>query len=703
LPSAGGDDRARALGVLAQLTLEQKVHLLHGDMISGGVQRLGVPRLVCADGPMGIRLASAFPGGILPGDGEVQTDRLAKADFAPTAFSSTLGLAAAFDVNLAADYGRTIGREAKAAGIRVIFGPGVNLMRDPRCGRNFEYMGEDPLLTGAIAAAYIRGMQGEGVGACAKHFYANDAEFRRHYTTSNLDGRTAWEVHLQPFIAACRDGGVWSIMTGNNLVNGRHISENTDELKAILRDRLDWDGVILTDWRAAYGPLESIEGGTTMTTGFCRYVFGDGRLLDAVRDGSVSQVWIDERARDVLTLYARTGMLDEPADAARSFDPADHHEKARRFARDGMVLLTNAGDLLPLAPVEVRKLVVTGPAATTIEIGGGSSKVTMADSAVSPLAGLVAAFGKAEVVHEVDVDRASALAAEADAAIYFARGPSCGEGFDLESTALPGSQASEIATLAAACDRLVVVLQCGTAVDIDAWADEPAAILVAWYGGQMLGAAVADILSGAVSPSGKLPCTFGNPIDDYPCARLDLWPARLLLDEHPPKPGYSPAERRALCAYEAAYDEGVLIGYRWFQREAIPARFAFGFGLSYTTFEVADMVVEVGDDAIDVTCTVRNAGSREGAEVVQVYVQPLAGTVARPLRELKGFVKVLLAAGEAKTVSIRLPASALAYYDATSSRFKASAGSYKIQIGASCDQILLQETVTLAANRFYEV
>ena len=690
-PSAALD---QARDVLADLSLEEKVSLLHGRFQSGGVPRLGIPCLVCADGPVGIRTKRANLKKTSPTNEEVQTDDSISTDKAPTALPATLSLAATFNVDSAREYGALLGREALALGIHVIFGPGINLMRDPRCGRNFEYMGEDPYLTGTMAAAYIRGMQRLGVAACAKHYFANDADAYRHFMSSNLDDHTAWETHLRPFAMVCRDADVWSIMTGNNLINGHHVSENPGALSAVLRDRLEWDGVILTDWRAAYDPRKTAEAGVDMTAGICEYVYGDGRLLELVRSGTIPESLVDQSALHVLLLYARTGVMDAGKRMKGEISTPSHHGVARRLAAEGMVLLKNDGPLLPLDAAKTRKLLVTGPAAESTEAGGGSSLVAAGTQSVTPLAGIEAAFPHTEILHEPDTAKAIRIATDVDAILFCARSEATGEGMDLDSIRLVDSQEDDIALLADANPNLAVIIQCGSAVDMNAWIDRPKAVLVAWFGGQMLGLALGDILAGTVNPSGKLPCTFARGIEHYPCATLGLWPARLIVDQVPKSAGFTPEERKAIHAFDADYTEGVFIGYRWFERQGIKPLFPFGYGLSYTTFAMSDVSIKALGRVVRVECTVTNTGSCAGREVVQVYVAPPESAVQRPAKELKGFIKIALEAGASQHVVIPLPEDALSRYEPATGQWTTDPGSYEFQVGTSSRHIVFRSTIS---------
>jgi beta-glucosidase len=701
----------RVEDVLRQLTLEEKVCLTHGrvnegraeNFQSGGVPRLNIIRLEVTDGPVGVRTFDQAPATALP---------------------STLALSCTWDVQAARAYGRLVAEEMLAFNKHVLFGPGINLMRSPLGARNFEYMGEDPFLCGALTVNYVQGVQELGAAACVKHLVANDYDSRRHFTSSNMDERTLREMHLLPFEMAIRDGQVWSVMSANNLLNGVHAAENHSLLQDILKDELGFDGVMLTDWRAAYSAVPSALAGTDSTMGFCAYVFGDGKLLEAVRAGRIPEALIDDKARRILRLYIRTGVLDPESRAKGAVDTPEHRALARRLAAESMVLLKNDRNLLPLDPAKVRSILVAGPGAEAVPFGRGSSAVQSAVR-VTPLQGLTAVLGDhLKITHLAWRDGHSAetgkrkgptaqpsrpepavlqqAARTNDLVLFFATDPVHGEGTDLTSFDLPGGQAEAIASLAAANANLAVVLMTAEPLSLEPWADQVPAILAAWYAGQATGDAIADVLTGKSNPSGKLSSTFGRKLEDYPCHSLNLWPPRLVADKPPGEAGYSPQERKATCAYAADYKEGVFLGYRWFDDKNITPRFAFGHGLSYTTFALSDLTVNATGPSIRVACAVKNTGAREGAEVVQVYTSSPKSSVPRPPRELKGFAKVALKPGESRKVEITLRPTALAFYDMGSRKWKAEAGEYQVQVGTSSRQIGLQSTVKLAADQSFD-
>jgi len=700
--------------LLGKLTLQEKADLCHGDFLAGGVARLGIPPLALLDGRQGLR-----PVGKLKGK-------------STTLLPCALALACTWDEKAAEEFGGVLASEMLALNQHVLLAPMINLNRSPLGGRNFENFSEDPFLAARIAAAYIRGVQARKVGACACLVVANDCEHRRHFTSSNMDERTLRETHLLPTEWSFRDAGVWTTMSGNNLLNGVHCAQNRRLLQEILKDQIGFDGVMITDWRAAYDTVPTALAGTDMTTGICKYVFGQNHLLEAVQSGQVPPSLLDEKARRILRLYVRCGLLDPGSRARGELDSPRHRVMARQLGAQSIVLLKNQGGLLPLEPAKVRSVLVTGPAADRILQGGGSGNVPAAVH-VTPLQGLQTALGNDRVTflpfdvpllprmvkgniqweqpaHKdaqptnrvTDIATLTRAAQSADAVIFFAAGVLPSEGRDLLDMKLPGGQTEAIAALAQAHPRTVVVLVANGAVSLEPWLSKVSALLAAHYAGQAAGDALADVLTGKVNPAAKLSYTFARQLGDYPCHALGEWPARLLLDKDPVNPGMKPEERKATHAFSTDYKEGVFIGYRWFDEKKIEPQFPFGFGLSYTTFELSDLKLAARGGSLRVSCLVKNTGDRAGAEVVQVYVAPPQSSVPRPPKELRGFAKVTLRPGQSRRVEVRLRASALAFFDTVTQQWKADAGDYEIQVGTSSRDIRLRAKTTLPASRLVE-
>ena len=710
----------RVEDLLRQLTVEEKVGLCHGSFVSGGVERLGIGQLKMLDGRQGVR----------PMDkGATRT----------TSLPCALSLSCTWDEATAREFGGLLAEEMLALDQHLLLAPMINLVRSPLGGRNFENFGEDPYLAGRMTVAYIEGVQRWNVGACSCLVVANDYEARRHFTSSNLDDRTLREVHLLPTEMSVREGRVWTMMSANSLFNGVHCAHHRRLLQEIMKDEIGFDGVMITDWRAAYEPVAAALAGTDMTTGFCGYVFGDGRFLEAMKSGQVPVALLDEKVRRILRLYFRCGVLNPGSRAKGGLDTPEHRARARRLGAEGMVLLKNEKHLLPLNTAKLKRILLTGPGAQIVQQGGGSGKVPAAFE-ITPLEGLKSALPQTcELIHlrwdeapagtlakgnvewtqpanakgkaarkaaprpvrpEIPALRAAAQAA--DAVIFIAAGNRYSEGMDQRDMELPDGQGEAIDTLARANPNVAVVLVTAGAVNLEPWAARVPAILGAWYAGQSTGDALADVLTGKINPAGKLSFTFGRQLNDYPCHALDEWNARLILDEDPGNPGYKPEERKAIHAFDGEYKEGVFVGYRWFDEKKIKPAFPFGHGLSHTKFALSRLAVDSSGDAFRVTCKVKNTGARAGAEVVQVYVAPPKSSVPRPTRELKGFAKVSLNPGESRQVEIRLRPSALAFYDVTTKKWKAEAGAYEIQAGVSSRDIRLRSKVRLDADRLFD-
>tara|TARA_R100000027_G_scaffold53229_1_gene42058 strand:- start:47734 stop:49881 length:2148 start_codon:yes stop_codon:yes gene_type:complete len=682
--------------ILSSLTLQEKVALTHGSFLSGGVPRLNVPELELADGPVGIRLPSF---GVKPKsemDEEVEEtkprpDQPGRA----TALPATLLLASTWNKQTAYEYAKLLAHEMKASKKHVLLAPGINLMRDPRGGRNYEYFGDDPFLTAECAIAYVRGLQDNGVGANLKHFLGNECDRSRHFTSSNISTPVLREVYAYPFERSIREANAWSVMTGNNLCQGVHMSENAPLLKELLREEFNFDGVILTDWRAAYSYKASALATLDMTTGFCKYVYGDDSFMEALESNQLPMTLIDNMARRILQLYERVGLLS-PQSPTKPIDTKRHAEVARQIATEGMVLLKNERELLPVkAP---GKIVLTGPGALKAQFGTGSGLVNNGEGNCSPFDGFVTRYGKEVVSYFETVGEEELIGT--DLVIYFANAPAGGEGFDLETISLPDEQIEAINSLGEQTDKLLVILQTGTATETIQWDDSADALLIAWYGGEAAGHAMADLVSGALNPSGRLPCNFGNALEDYPCFVQGTWPAKLIVDKHPGKAGLLPSERKKIYALAADYTEGFLIGHRWFDRTERQPRFPFGFGLTYGDTSLQNLKITAQTEGWLVQCCVSNLSNQTIDEVVQLYLSaPSSAKPERPVRQLRGFTKVHAPAGDTTEAYITILPRDLAIYDETSG-WICEAGDYTVWLGRSSQDLPLRGTITLSAPQF---
>lgn len=699
----------RVEDALQRMTLEEKVGVLHAQskFCSRGVQRLGIPELWTTDGPHGIRPEVLWD----------EWEQAAWTNDSCVAFPALTALAATWNPELAELYGRSLGEEALYRGKDVVLGPGVNIYRTPLNGRNFEYMGEDPLLASRMVVPYIKGLQSNGVAACVKHYALNNNEVNRHTSNVIVDDRTLYEIYLPAFKAAVTEGGAWSIMGSYNLYQNQHGCHNKRLLCDILRDEWGFDGVVISDWGGTHDTAEAVENGLDLEFGSWTNGLTNGRsnaydnyyladpYLKLLRDGKADMATLDNKVRNVLRLIFRTAMKSDKGFGSLCSD--EHYAAARRIGAEGIVLLRNKGNLLPLDPSKPQNILVVGEnAVKMMTVGGGSSSLKV-QRETSPLDGLRAqAPAGSTVVWERgyvgdptgeyngvtsgqdlsesrSADRLIADAADAarraDVVIFVgglnkATGQDC-EDSDRESLALPYNQDAVIEALVAANPRTVVVNVSGNAVAMP-WADKVPAILQAWFLGSESGNSLADVIFGHVNPSGKLPMTFPVRLDDVAAHAVGEYPGTKRADSD---------------IVDIRYNEGVLVGYRWFDTKKIRPLFAFGHGLSYTTFGYGKLSADASkigpDGALTLSVDVTNTGSRAGAETVQLYISDTKASVKRPAKELKNFAKIYLEPGQTKTVTFTVRPSDLAFFDAGAHAWKAEPGEFRAHVGAASDDI----------------
>ena len=699
----------RVEDALQRMTLEEKVGVLHAQskFCSRGVQRLGIPELWTTDGPHGIRPEVLWD----------EWEQAAWTNDSCVAFPALTALAATWNPELAELYGRSLGEEALYRGKDVVLGPGVNIYRTPLNGRNFEYMGEDPLLASRMVVPYIKGLQSNGVAACVKHYALNNNEVNRHTSNVIVDDRTLYEIYLPAFKAAVTEGGAWSIMGSYNLYQNQHGCHNKRLLCDILRDEWGFDGVVISDWGGTHDTAEAVENGLDLEFGSWTNGLTNGRsnaydnyyladpYLKLLREGKADMATLDNKVRNVLRLIFRTAMKSDKGFGSLCSD--EHYAAARRIGAEGIVLLRNKGNLLPLDPSKPQNILVVGEnAVKMMTVGGGSSSLKV-QRETSPLDGLRAqAPAGSTVVWERgyvgdptgeyngvtsgqdlsesrSADRLIADAADAarraDIVIFVgglnkATGQDC-EDSDRESLALPYNQDAVIEALVAANPRTVVVNVSGNAVAMP-WADKVPAILQAWFLGSESGNSLADVIFGHVNPSGKLPMTFPVRLDDVAAHAVGEYPGTKRADSD---------------IVDIRYNEGVLVGYRWFDTKKIRPLFAFGHGLSYTTFGYGKLSADASkigpDGAMTLSVDVTNTGSRAGAETVQLYISDTKASVKRPAKELKNFAKIYLEPGQTKTVTFTVRPSDLAFFDAGTHAWKAEPGEFRAHVGAASDDI----------------
>ncbi|MDX3191703.1 glycoside hydrolase family 3 C-terminal domain-containing protein [Streptomyces sp. MN03-5084-2B] len=641
----------------ADLTLEQKASLLSGKDFSATKAIAGVPSIIMADGPHGLRLQ------------DTEADHLGINDSLPaTCFPTAAAVGSSWDADVAAELGAAIGREARAAGVTVNLGPGVNIKRSPLCGRNFEYYSEDPLLSGTLGAAHVRGLQSEGVGASVKHFAANNQETDRMRISADVDERTLREIYFPAFEKVVTEAHPATVMCSYNRLNGVYASQHRWLLTEVLRDEWGFDGLVVSDWGAVNDRVAALEAGLDLEmpgTGGA----SDAEIVAAVHRGELDEAVVDRSVGRVLALTERV------APATGTLDVDAHHALAKRLATECAVLLKNERNTLPLAP-EARVAVVGEFAVEARFQGGGSSHVnaTRVDTALDAMRVLGTSVSHARGLD----DNAVEIAREADVTVVFAglKEIDESEGYDRDTIALPAGQIDLIRRVAEVSARTVVVLSHGGVVSLEGWHDDVDAILDGWLLGQASGSALADLLYGIANPSGHLAETIPLRLQDNP-SYLNF----------PGEQGH------------VRYGEGVMVGYRYYETADVDVRYPFGHGLSYTTFETNALSVAVtGDDTATVSVTVTNTGPVAGKHVVQVYVATDAGPVRRPARELRAFTKVALEPGESRTVDFALGHRAFAYYDVELGRWVVAPGDYTIQIGHSAADIVAEAPITLAGE-----
>lgn len=699
----------RVEDALQRMTLEEKVGVLHAQskFCSRGVQRLGIPELWTTDGPHGIRPEVLWD----------EWEQAAWTNDSCVAFPALTALAATWNPELAELYGRSLGEEALYRGKDVVLGPGVNIYRTPLNGRNFEYMGEDPLLASRMVVPYIKGLQSNGVAACVKHYALNNNEVNRHTSNVIVDDRTLYEIYLPAFKAAVTEGGAWSIMGSYNLYQNQHGCHNKRLLCDILRDEWGFDGVVISDWGGTHDTAEAVENGLDLEFGSWTNGLTNGRsnaydnyyladpYLKLLREGKADMATLDNKVRNVLRLIFRTAMKSDKGFGSLCSD--EHYAAARRIGAEGIVLLRNKGNLLPLDPSKPQNILVVGEnAVKMMTVGGGSSSLKV-QRETSPLDGLRAQapagstvvwergyvgdptgeyngvtsgqdLSESRSAERLIADAADA-ARRADVVIFVgglnkATGQDC-EDSDRESLALPYNQDAVIEALVAANPRTVVVNVSGNAVAMP-WADKVPAILQAWFLGSESGNSLADVIFGRVNPSGKLPMTFPVRLDDVAAHAVGEYPGTKRADSD---------------IVDIRYNEGVMVGYRWFDTRKIRPLFAFGHGLSYTTFGYGKLSADASkigpDGALTLSVDVTNTGSRAGAETVQLYISDTKASVKRPAKELKNFAKIYLEPGQTKTVTFTVRPSDLAFFDAGAHAWKAEPGEFRAHVGAASDDI----------------
>lgn len=654
--------------IIQQLTLEQKCALLSGAATfkSRALPQYGIPEIWLSDGPHGLR-KQAGP-----------ADHLGQNPSEPaTCFPTASAVASSWDPALGEEIGRALGAEAAAQDVAVVLGPGLNTKRSPLCGRNFEYFSEDPYLSGKMAASYIRGIQANGVSACPKHFAANNQELRRMATDSVVDERTLRELYLTNFEIAVTEGHPKTIMTSYNLVNGTYANENAHLLKEILRDTWGFDGAVVTDWGGSNDHALGVKNGSTLEMPDPG-LDSVRELVKAVENGKISEVDVNARLEELLELvYSTTAALEK---APKTIDWDAHHALARKAAAESIVLLKNKGGLLPLDPQA--NIAVIGDFADKPRYQGAGSSLVNAPRVDSfrqvfeasglKNAGFAKGFERGGKSNPDLQTEAVALAAKADVVLLFLGLDEVkeSEGLDRSDMKLAQNQIDLLLAVHRANPRVVVVLSCGSAVETG-WASHCQGLVWAGLSGQAGAGAVLDVLTGKVSPAGRL---------------AETWPMH--CEDNPSYGNFGKDGRNV------EYREGLYVGYRYYQTAGVPVAYPFGYGLSYTTFQYSDL--QAAPEGVSVT--VKNTGAMAGDEVVQVYISKPDARIFRPMQELKGFARVHLEAGESKTVSIPLDDKAFRYWNEPAGHWAVEGGRYTVRVGASSEDIRLETAVTVEST-----
>ncbi len=686
--------------LIKKMTLEEKVGLLHGNskFYVAGVERLGIPEWSLSDGPHGVRA-------------EINRHDWAYAGWtndSASYFPTGTAFAAAWNPELAYRRGEVLGEEARWRKKDVLLGPGVNIIRSPLCGRNFEYMSEDPYMNSVLAVAYIKGLQSRDVACSVKHFAVNNQETNRTTVDVECSERALREIYLPAFKAAVQEGGALTVMAAYNKFRGEFCAENNYLVRKILRNEWGFDGVYVTDWGAAHSTVPSMEAGLDLEMGTLIDKYEDwyyaNPLIEAVKSGKVPMSLVDEKVGDVLRVMIKTNVLDpKKRFGPGSMNTKEHQQATYDAAAEAIVLLKNQNNLLPLDFSSIKSLAVIGDNATRKHSNGGLSSEIKAVYEVTPLEALRAKWGdKVDIRFAQGYEKLSTFVEgsnngqssgtfssktqESDAllkeAVEVARTSDvallvCGlnhdydtESFDRLNMDIPYGQVELIQEVVKANPRTIVVMIAGSPLNMAAVDICSPAIVWAWFNGMEGGNALVDVLSGKVNPSGKMPFTTPVSLDQSPAHALGNFPGRDL---------------------KVNYEEDILVGYRWFDTKGLPVVYPFGYGLSYTTFDYSNLNTDKKTydqaDTIQATFTLTNTGDREGAEVAQLYVSDPVCSVMRPVKELKGFKKVFLKPGESRRITLDIPVSSLAFYSEAQSQFVVEPGEFILQLGASASDI----------------
>ncbi|MET4084030.1 beta-glucosidase [Pedobacter sp. UYP30] len=693
--------------LIKKMTLQEKIGMIHANssFTSGGVKRLGIPELVMSDGPHGVRVEYGRGWTVLQ-----------DADDSGTYLPTGNTLAATWNPKLGYAYGSVLGSEAKYRGKDIILGPGINIIRTPLNGRNFEYFSEDPYLISKMAVGYIKGVQDQGISACVKHFAANNQEINRDVINVEMSERALRELYLPGFKAAVQKGQVNSIMGSYNKFRGSFATHNAYLMNDILKGEWGFKGVVISDWGSVHSTIQAIENGTDLEMGtdlrlmyntvsqttattnnvtkksyYDQFFLADSAIA-MVKDGTVKESLIDDKVRRILRLMYKTNMISGKRTPG-IYNGKAHQQVALRVAEEGIVLLKNSNNILPIGKERVKTIAVIGENAVRENAMGGGSSQVKAKYEITPLQGIKTLIGsnanisfaqgykiaRGQGPDQALIEEAVKNASKADVAILV-----CGwthgydynkwddnaydaEAVDKPNMDMPFGQNELIKAVLKANPNTIIVLMGGGPMDISAWENDAKGIIQAWYPGMEGGNALAKIIFGEVNPSGKLPYTFPKKLADVPAEKFGEYPG---------------------INGNVEYKEGIFVGYRYYDTYKVEPQFPFGFGLSYTKFEVKNAKVNSAGNKKYVSVNIKNSGKLAGAEVLQLYVHKMDTKITRAEKELKSFTKVFLKPGETKMITFALDDSAFQYYDEAGKKWAIEAGQYKIMIGNSSQNIL---------------
>lgn len=684
--------------LITEMTLEEKIGMIHASssFTSGGVERLGIPEMVMSDGPHGVRHEHGR-------DWAMDNTTDDSVSYLPTG----IGLASTWNRELGYEYGKVLGNEARARGKDVILGPGINIIRSPQCGRNFEYLSEDPYLTAQMAIGYIKGVQEQGVAACAKHYVANNQETDRGEVDVKISEQALREIYLPAFKASVQQANVMSIMGAYNKVWGQHCSHHQYLVNQVLKDEYGFKGFLVSDWSAVHDTKEALLYGTDIEMGtdltmlpnpdYSKFYLADSALA-MVQRGEVEESIVDDKIRRILRVMYQLDML-KPTRPQGERNTPEHQNLALKVAEESMVLLKNEG-ILPLNPDKAQTIAVIGDNAIRKHAEEGGSSQVKALYEVTPLQGIKQfADNNTKITfaqgytptRENKIDKklfnqAVEAARKADKVIFvggwihnfdaavWGKDAFDSEGLDKKDLKLLFGQEKLIKALAKANPDLTVVIMGGSNVEMANWMGDAKAIIQAWYPGMEGGTALANIIFGKVNPSGKLPMTFGNSHLDYPAHEMGEFPGENLV---------------------VNYNDDIYVGYRYFETFNKKPLFPFGHGLSYTTFKFSNLKASQKSDEINISFNVKNSGDADGAEVAQLYIQPVKVEAKRPSKELKRFQKVFIDKEDEQTINFTLTPEDFSYFNEADKKWALADGTYNILIGNSVANIKLSHEITI--------